>query len=171
MGRTETRETGLAALELVIVVSILVLLTGVLVPSIDRARLNGQRSDAAAAMERLAVSIRQYHHDTGRWPCESASGTRTASFEVAASLTCLRENSHELAGWRGPYVNDADAAMRDPWGQPYVIYSFTEDYLHSGGGICIVSGGPDGSVLTQCAAILAGTALQDDLVQVVTPAL
>ncbi len=171
MGNTTRSETGLAALEFVIVVSVLVLLTGVLVPSIDRAVLESQRKDAAAAMSGLAEGIRQYHRDTGAWPSAGTPETVKASFEVAEAFTCLRENIHGLSGWSGPYVGPTVAALRDPWGQPFVIYTFAADYLHSGGGICIVSGGPDGSVLTHRAAILVGTATQDDLVAVVTPGL
>jgi hypothetical protein len=139
----------------------------VLVPSIDRAVLNGQRNDAATAMRRFAEALRAYHHDTRQWPGTGTEGHDGADIEVASAFTCLRENAWRLQGWSGPYASITDSTLRDPWGQPYVVYRFATEYCHSGGGICIVSGGPDGSVTSPRAAILAGTALDDDLVEIV----
>jgi type II secretory pathway pseudopilin PulG len=167
LGRARTRRDGLAALELVIVVSVLVLLTGVLVPPIDRALRASQCSDALAAMQRLANAMRSYRHDTGAWPAARPMDDTEMVVDTAGDFSCLLANTLDLPRWNGPYLVPADEALIDPWGRPYVVYTFAAGYCHSGGAIALVSFGPNGSPQCTPATILTASAVSDDLVMLV----
>ena len=168
MGRARTHRDGLAALELVIVVSVLVLLTGVLVPPIDRALRAGQISDAVAAMQRLSGAMRAYHRDTGAWPMAKALEPTEVSVDTAGDFSCLRSNTLGLPHWNGPYIVPADEALTDPWGRPYVVYTFGADYCHTGGAIALMSCGANREAQSTPATILSAAAVSDDLVMLVT---
>jgi hypothetical protein len=155
----------------VIVVTVLVLLTGVLVPTIDRAVRDAEVEDGRARLHRLASAFARYHVDTGHWPTlpgEQPGSVRPAFANVFAStLRCLGANIHGDAGWKGPYLEGGEQAALDPWGWPILVYSFGADYCHSGGGIAVVSGGRNGVVDSSLPAILTGCGQDDDLVELV----
>lgn len=98
--------TGFTLLELLVVVLIIGLLTGVVGP-----RLMGQigRSEATAAkaqIDALDKAVQAYRLDMGQFPSNEQG------------LATLLAAPGGEARWRGPYLKGA--VPLDPWGQPYV---------------------------------------------------
>lgn len=98
--------TGFTLLELLVVVLIIGLLTGVVGP-----RLMGQigRSEATAAkaqIDALDKAVQAYRLDMGQFP------------STEQGLATLLASPGGDARWRGPYLKGA--VPLDPWGQPYV---------------------------------------------------
>ena len=101
-----TQRRGFTLLELLVVILIIGLLTGIVAPRF-LAQIN--RSEATAAKAQIDAfdkALQAYRIDMGRYPAE-AEGLRAL---VVAPANELR--------WRGPYLKDA--VPLDPWGSPYV---------------------------------------------------
>lgn len=102
---TPTAHAGFTLMELLVVILIVGLLTGIVAP-----RLLGQvsRSEAVAAraqMDALDKALQAYRFDNGRYPT-SAEG-----------LSALTRAPAGAPRWRGPYLQ-GDVPL-DPWDSPY----------------------------------------------------
>lgn len=100
-----SRQRGFTLLELLVVILIIGLLTGIVAP-----RFMGQisRSEATAAraqLDALDKALQSYRMDTGRFPT------------AAQGLRALVQQPAEETRWRGPYLQGE--VPPDPWGQPY----------------------------------------------------
>ncbi len=105
LSRARLRYRGFTLMELLVVILIIGLLTGIVAP-----RLIGQisRSEATAARAQLAAldkALQSYRIDTGRYP-SSSLGLRALT---AAPVGEKR--------WNGPYLQ-SDVPL-DPWGSAY----------------------------------------------------
>ena len=101
-------ERGFTLLELLIVVLIIGLLTGVVAP---RLMSHLQRSEVAttkAQLDSLDKALQALRIDMGRYPTD-AEGLR---------LLVVTPASTDAARWRGPYL--LGALPLDPWGSAYV---------------------------------------------------
>jgi len=99
------RARGFTLLELLVVILIIGLLTGIVAP-----RFLGQisRSEATAAKAQLDAfdkALQAYRVDTGRFPTTSQG------------LKALAAQPADEPRWRGPYLQ-GDPPV-DPWGSPY----------------------------------------------------
>lgn len=99
------RQGGFTLLELLVVILIIGLLTGIVAP-----RFIGQigRSEATAARAQLDAfdkAIQAYRVDTGRFPSTSQG------------LRALVSQPADEPRWRGPYMRDE--IPLDPWGTAY----------------------------------------------------
>lgn len=113
---------GFTLLELLVVILIIGLLTGIVAP---RFMSQIQRSEATAARAQLDAfdkALQAYRIDVGRYPT-SAEG-----------LQALLQPGQDGARWRGPYLKGQ--LPLDPWGQAYL-------YRHPG------SAGRDYDLLSQ----------------------
>lgn len=105
LGSTSRPCRGFTLLELLVVILIIGLLTGIVAP-----RLLGQisRSEVTAAKAQIDAfdkALQAYRIDMGRFPSQS---------EGLKALVVLPGNEPR---WRGPYLKDAVPV--DPWGSPY----------------------------------------------------
>ena len=99
--------SGFTLLELLIVVLIIGLLTGVVAP---RLMAHLQRSEVTAAkaqIDSLDKALQAFRIDLGRYPSD-AEGLRALVSTPAGA---------EAARWRGPYLKGT--LPLDPWGSPY----------------------------------------------------
>lgn len=100
------RTRGFTLLELLVVILIIGLLTGIVAP-----RFLGQinRSEATAAraqIDAIDKALQAYRIDMGRYPTD------------AEGLRALVVQPGNQSRWRGPYLRDD--IPPDPWGSPYV---------------------------------------------------
>lgn len=102
---TNSSETGMTILELMIVLVILSLIAVVgtvqVVQQMDRAKVDVARLQ----IQQVVGALELFQLDNGRYPTVD---------EGAAALIVAPA---DLAGWRGPYVK-GEAQLADPWGAP-----------------------------------------------------
>lgn len=107
-----SNRTGFSLLELLVVVLIIGMLTGIVAP-----RLLGQieRSEATAARAQIDAfdkALEAFRIDMGRYPSD------------AEGLRVLVEPPADRSRWRGPYLKNG--IPPDPWGQAYVYRARSE---------------------------------------------
>lgn len=96
---------GFTLLELLVVILIIGLLTGIVGPRLYNQITKSEVTTARAQMDALAKAIQGYRIDTGRVP------------STAQGLKALVQQPGDEPRWRGPYL-DGDVPA-DPWGSPY----------------------------------------------------
>jgi general secretion pathway protein G len=99
------RVHGFTLLELLVVILIIGLLTGIVGPRFFGQISRSEVTTARAQMDALDKAIQAYRMDTGRYP------------STAQGLRVLVEAPSDEPRWRGPYLQAA--VPTDPWGMPY----------------------------------------------------
>lgn len=127
--RSGTREQGLTLLELVVVVSIAALLTGITTPVVTMVIDEHRLEVTTDNLNVLAAQIERYYGDT---------------LAIPSTLEALVHNPG-VTGWRGPYLEEYyDTSLRfgdDAYGRPLQL-------TNSGNAITITSLGIDGALGT-----------------------
>ena len=97
-------------LELLVVVLIIGLLTGIVAPRLLGQIQRSETTAARAQLDALDKALQAYRIDLGRYPTDS---------EGLRALTTAPSGSAGSNGrWRGPYLK-GDTPL-DPWGMPYL---------------------------------------------------
>ncbi len=126
------RKRGFTLIELLVVVSIIALLIAILLPSLQRARMQGKRTVSAANMRTIGIGIEMYAGDYGGSFPETSHGvaaTRSWIFTLRPYLGNVDEvricpadprGRQRLAADGCSYVLNEYVAVRplDPFGQP-----------------------------------------------------
>lgn len=100
---------GFTLIELVVVIIVLGLLAGLVGPRIFGRVSEAKTTTARTQIELLGVALDSYRLDNGSYPT------------TEQGLEALRERPVREpvpANWKGPYLRKA--VPLDPWGQPYV---------------------------------------------------
>lgn len=99
---------GFTLLELLVVVLIVGLLTGIVAPRFMAQISRSEVTTARAQIDALAKAVLAYRVDMGVYPANDVG------------LRALVEPPNDPR-WRGPYLSIASGAAipRDPWGSPY----------------------------------------------------
>jgi len=143
---------GVAIIELVIILSLVLLAAGLAVPIVTDRIAAGARAQAIGDLRQLAADVLNYYRDTGVWPAQSAFaftdgraapgeaasfGSDAAGEHVSAFLAL---NKPPATGWNGPYMS---ISRPDPWGHRYVVA--LEGLRETNGRYgWVLSAGPDG---------------------------
>jgi general secretion pathway protein G len=96
---------GFTLLELLVVILIIGLLTGIVGPRFFGQISKSEITTARAQMDAIDKAIQAYRMDTGRYP------------STAQGLKALYEAPGDEPRWRGPYLQAA--VPLDPWGMAY----------------------------------------------------
>lgn len=180
------RHSGFTLIELIVTISILTVLAGILIPSVNSYIEKGNVSKARADLREVANVFNKYKVDTGIWPtADDATTVKTAKVDLSG-YPCFYRNSANRTGWDGPYLNegvmvdgkmniaswDSEAAsgagMLDPWGQLYLVYSYKDGTNDTTGALVLISAGKNGKVETKTDDIFDVNATGDDVLQLVT---
>lgn len=100
------RAAGFTLLELLVVILIIGLLTGIVGPRLLGQVAKSEVTTAVAQMDALDKALQAYRYDTGRYP------------SATQGLRVLVTASGEDPKWRGPYLQ-GDMPL-DPWGMAYI---------------------------------------------------
>ena len=128
MKKTQRRksERGVTLIEMLVVITIIGLISGLVAVNVIRQGENAKRTAAKAQIGSFMNALGIYKLDTGVYPA------------TAQGLQALRVNPGDLSNWAGPYM-PKDVPM-DPWGRPYE-YKYPGDH---GEDPDIISLGADG---------------------------
>lgn len=125
--RSYQRSLGFTLIELIIVITLIVILSGALLPVINTSRQEAKRAKVSAELDAIRAAAFVLHSDTDEWPPEAATGAG------------LIDNSTSISDWIGPYL---DEWKNDPWGNVYRIY---DPASGTSGDRWAQSYGPDGT--------------------------
>lgn len=130
MKKDERKEHGFTLVELMVVIAILGLITGVVVVNVLGKAKQAKWNIAKTQAKKFAEYIEFFEVDCGRPP--------TADEGLDALLN--KPNDPRIARkWSGPYIKKTDKIPKDPWGneyvykipgsnnQPYEVISWGED--------------------------------------------
>lgn len=99
------RRNGFTLLELLVVILIIGLLTGIVAPRFLGQVSRSEVTAARAQLDALDKALQSYRIDTGRFPT------------TAQGLKALVTQPSDESRWRGPYLQGEVPV--DPWGTPY----------------------------------------------------
>ena len=98
-------ERGVTLIEMLVVITIIGLISGLVAVNVIRQGENAKRQIAKTQIGSFINALGIYKLDTGAYPA------------TAQGLQALREKPGDIANWAGPYL-PKDVPM-DPWGRPY----------------------------------------------------
>jgi len=172
--RVVKRRRKAGALEAVVALSILVCLSGVLMPAIST-KIAGAKVDAAILdMQRIASGLVAYSMQTLTFPTGKDGRTNVAclygpgeippsSFAQGSETRPLKDVllTDAMGGkaWDGPYVSKL---VSDPWGRAYLVNA--EGWVLPSQHAMVVSAGPDGIIQTTARDT---SAVADDILLIV----
>lgn len=99
------RRTGFTLLELLVVILIIGMLTGIVAPRLMGQIGRSERTVARSQIDALDKALEAYRLDMGRYPTASEG------------LQALVQPPAGDVRWRGPYLKGG--VPLDPWGSPY----------------------------------------------------
>lgn len=123
--------SGFSLIELLIVLVIVGLLAAAVGPSLYKRISPAKQTVTRDQIQNFMVALDNYFIDTGDYP------------SAQQGLAVLRDNSRDIKGWDGPYLQKE--IPKDPWGNDYVyrvpgrngayeIISFGKDGVQGGEG-------------------------------------
>jgi len=122
------KEHGFTLVELLVVLAILGLLIGLVGPAMMRQLGSAKHRIADQSVVRLTGILDLYRLDVGSYPT------------TQQGLAALNIGPAGVAGWNGPYINDANGTQ-DPWGRPFAYRAPSQRDGHP---FDIISLGADG---------------------------
>jgi type II secretory pathway pseudopilin PulG len=171
---SKRRRKGPGFLEAIVALSILVSLSGVLMPAVGEQVMKSRVDQADKDMIDIARGLAHYSRDTlflptgvqGRtnvaWmygPGEIPAGQQFGTGGEARPLAdALSNDTMGGPAWAGPYIAGLTA---DPWGHAYLVN--VDGWVNAREHAIVVSAGPDGRVQTPPTATAA---VGDDLLYV-----
>ncbi|RKY21535.1 MAG: hypothetical protein DRQ55_03970 [Planctomycetota bacterium] len=180
------REGGFTLVELIVTISILTVLAGILIPSVNSYIDKGNSSKASADLREVANVFNKYKVDTGVWPTDNDATKISNGKSDLKGFKGLYNNSINRPNWDGPYLNEGvmiDGAMHiasfneeegrgdglvDPWGNVYRVYSFRDGHNGTTGAMILSCAGKNGKFETKSDDLFGVKASGDDVLQLVT---
>ncbi len=155
------RSASPGLLEALVALSIVVSLSGVVMPVVGSELSKGRMTDAWADMQTIAEGLNGYTRDTLYLPTGIQGRTNVTwlygagaipignTFDANGEGRALEDAllTDELGGprWSGPY-SSTDVLGPDPWGQAYIVNA--DGWISGHRNPYVISAGPDGRLQT-----------------------
>lgn len=188
-----SHRAGVSLIEVLGAIALILLLAGVVVPTIHGKVEKAREVKAAGDMRRIAEAFNGYKLDTGSWPSNERFDPTVTQQGNLVGLACLYQNTFGHKHWAGPYLEqgyqvdetttniappqpdaakivkeESELGFLDPWGQLYSVFYFERGFNSSQGCIAIVCKGPNGKLDTLETQAWGGQPAEDDSIQIVT---
>lgn len=147
-----TRDEGFTVLELLLVVALVTVLSGMVLGLGRYARNSGRVARASAELASLAAALESYRSVHGDYPrtklspelLQSLVGRRGPTGELISARSMIEIARFSLVADSDPFLS-ATTELLDPWGAPYG-YAYKSELPWSNPGFVLYSAGPDGRV-------------------------
>ena len=126
-----TNESGFSLIEIMVVLGVIALLTGIAVPAYYSYIEKGKTAEVMSDLKSIETAIIALAVDTGVWPNNEPIGKEgsSESYDLNTPETGLTNNDdNDFSNWNGPYMTPP--VPLDPWGSNYF---FDPDYNIPGG--------------------------------------
>jgi prepilin-type N-terminal cleavage/methylation domain-containing protein len=141
---------GFTLLEVLVVIGLIAVLTGLVIGAGRHASETGRSSRACAELVVMAAALESYKATHGDYPrtdvparlLQSLIGKRGPNYQPLAMRPLLDIARFTTSGGLDPFVSDS-AAVLDPWGQSY-RYAYKSQAPWSNPSYALYSAGPDG---------------------------
>jgi general secretion pathway protein G len=155
--------TGFTFIELVVVLAVVIVLTGILLPQVNRVLTEARIAKAKADLEHIKSAMLAYKEDVGELPPAGGfEGNLTSGCSVEDALL----SNDSSTGWNGPYMDSP--FTNDPWGNAYIYDDNDGSASGQSGEISyLLSKGPDGTQNTTNPNRSGTTAGGDDIYVIV----
>jgi prepilin-type N-terminal cleavage/methylation domain-containing protein len=127
------RERGFTLVEVIVVLSVVLLLTGIAVPMLSSYMEDGRRAKAETEVKVVAAAMMSLYKDTGTYPSRNGSGTNNTIYVLFTGPTMPTRNpfsaNHQWSTWamnaaRGDLL-DNHLNLNTPQGQAAGAYATT----------------------------------------------
>jgi len=102
-------------MELIVVMSVVIVLSGILLPQVNRVITEARNSKAKAELEHIKSAMLAYKDDTGELPPKAATFAEAA---ITSGIMDALLTDDGASGWNGPYIDKS--VLTDPWGESYI---------------------------------------------------
>ena len=133
--------SGFTLIELMVVVGIISVLSGIAVPAFNKMGDKAKMAEATSDIKNLQLALELLAIDTEKWPGPNDVGQIANSevWELNSPEAGLVVTDGSFSGWDGPYI---PSVPKDPWGNDYF---FDPDYDIDGTDYAVLgSFGPNG---------------------------
>ncbi len=147
----QARNRGFTLLELLVVLGIIAILTGIVIGVGRRASESGKTARARAELAALSAALDSYKLAYGDYPrtdlparlLQSLIGKRGPAYQPVTGRALIEAVKFTTAAALDPFVSDA-AELLDPWEHPY-RYAYKLRTPWTNPSYVLYSAGPDGS--------------------------
>jgi general secretion pathway protein G len=103
----ESDDAGFTLLELLVVLVIIGLISGLVGPQVMKLLGKAKSDVAKVQMDNITSSLNLFNLDVGRYPTNNEG------------LSALIKKPNDMSQWSGPYLTN-DMIPNDPWNRPYM---------------------------------------------------
>lgn len=143
MAKTQNNQRGFTLIEVMVVMGIISLLSGIAIPTYKGTQEKARITQAKKDLKDIRTALEILAMDTDRWPGPSTAseindGLANESWDLNLPEAGLVATNGGFPGWNGPYLN---SIPKDPWGNDYF---FDSDYQIDGADWAVIgSFGPN----------------------------
>ena len=118
--------------ELIAVIAIISVLTGLLLAGVAKVRASAKIKKAKATMEQLEAALEMYSQNWGDYPADEGPSAGNKFTRCSELINALESETSQAKAKGGPYVKyanelkatsgPASGSLLDPWGKPYIYH-------------------------------------------------